>query len=243
MARRALKRVDLEIQDNSLIKINNRKPVSKPPTDIIIYNKVLDAVHQRNPILALLLDMLGHTGLRYSDGEFLIKEDFINKDGKFKSSMVIIQRKIYSSTLTRLIKAAKNKKKEFNIKNFENQARKSAEVEIYISDGMKSIVLDALHFNRNEKFLFANKHHLSAGWPINIRNANNILRKVGEELNVENIRTHSFRKWFANQVIEAGGTPVIVRDLLGQKSLDTTTLYVSTTIQQRSEVIRKINNY
>ncbi|UJF18102.1 site-specific integrase [Vibrio sp. SS-MA-C1-2] len=107
-------------------------------------------------------------------------------------------------------------------------AKKRSSVTIYITKQVIDVIEETKYLNRNNEFMFANHHHHSAGLPMNIRSANDILRDVGEKLKLDALGTHSMRHYYAESLIRSGANPVQVKDLLGQRSLNSTQVYLST---------------
>lgn len=100
--------------------------------------------------------------------------------------------------------------------------------EIIIDEQLSQEILKLVqNYSSLDAPLFASER--KANFPITRRAALYIIREVFDELKLDNVGTHSFRKTFAEAVYEASEHDIlIVRDALGHSSVTTTQRYLST---------------
>ena len=212
-------------------------------------NLIFDEVYKNNETLYQILHMAALSGLRFSDAAWLTVEDFFDSSvGKFLDSFALSQQKTCNMAIARLTR--KKLKENGGValtdeeeKVIKARAEKSSTVVIYINEEMREIVQNIMDKRKIDAgLLFPNDHHFSENLPISTNGANNVLRKVKVKLGLNYpLSTHSFRKFFANAVIQQGYTPEKVRDLLGQKSLDATTLYVSSKEEELKNAVGSLS--
>ncbi|MBD1577840.1 tyrosine-type recombinase/integrase [Vibrio sp. S11_S32] len=254
---RKIRRVDLKRDDSDQLVKKKIKLASLPPKSKKEFFAIYDFVFDRNPSVARTFYMSALTGLRYSDCSWLMFSDFISENSnKFKPHFDVIQQKTYNMALTRL----KNKHIKDNgldsknvdisddiVDKLKSIAAKKAKHTVYINEEIEFLVQEIISERKWKKvpengkdFLFANDHHHSDGLPVCTNGANQHLAKAKTHLKLDYpLGTHSFRKYFANTIISYGGDAVKLRDLLGQKSLDATTLYVNSTQEELASLIHK----
>ncbi len=221
-----IRRVDIlhksALETNEENSVRKKKKPSLPPRNDHEFLDILDAVYVRNPILSYNLHMQALTGLRYSDASWLMFDDFFQHK-QWVDRFTVIQQKIFNMQMGRLAKKGVPEKEAVSI------ATQKAQVTIFVNDEIKTLVEKCRLFNANSPYLFANKNPKSQGYAMDIRNAEYHLRHVEKELALNfPLRTHSFRKLFAVKLIQQGATIEKIRDLLGQKSLESTNKYLST---------------
>ncbi|WP_105903550.1 site-specific integrase [Vibrio gangliei] len=251
--KRKIKRIDAVVNEFDNGSVISKKKKSKvpsiPPKSVKELNAIFDEVYKQNETLYQIFHMAALTGLRFSDASWLTVEDFYdNEVGKFVDSFSLSQQKTCNMAITRLTKKRLKEKgvdqlSEAEIKAIESRAKKGSMVTIFVNDEMREIVQNVMDKRKiTAGLLFPNKHHFSENLPISTNGANNILKKVKLKLGLNYpLSTHSFRKFFANAVMRGGCTPEKVRDLLGQKSLDATTLYVSSEEEELRSAVGQLS--
>ncbi|WP_305831168.1 tyrosine-type recombinase/integrase [Photobacterium leiognathi] len=231
-------RIDSKFIDLTLSgKEKKRKEHSLPPRNEREANLILDRLWDRNPILALTCQMSALTGLRYSDASWLKFSDFYDEFGSFKTSFKLCQQKTFNMRI-----GSKNPLSP------PDAFRKSV-VTIYTNSDILEIVEQCKVFNPNSEYLFANKRSALKDSdsnvidrPMSTESASWHHAIVRKELELPYVLgTHSWRKYFAKLLIQHGATPEKVRDLLGQKSLESTNLYLHTVEEELVPLIKNIS--
>ncbi|MDK9790657.1 site-specific integrase [Vibrio sp. D431a] len=224
-----------EVVSSSIGKRKKKEP-SQPPRSDKQFVDIIHNLRSRNIFLAYTLEMQALTGLRYSDCSCLKFTDFYRNE-EFVDSFVIYQQKIFYNKVTRLTKKGEKTEAEILRAAFE-----ASKVLIYTNERIKQIVEECKVFNGHREFLFANSHHRSKGRPMDIRNADYHLKKVETDLKLNfNLGTHSFRKIFALKLLANNVTLEKIRDLLGQKSLTSTSKYLSTIDVELQAVVSELS--
>jgi integrase len=162
--------------------------------------------------------------------------DFINPDGEWKKEVALYPVKVYNKHLTSL----KKKKKDTPIAALEELARKKAKLVVPVSDSLKKHVQQVMsEFDIEQGLLFPCLHHLSPGnLPISIQYANRFLKRVMtakpeyHHLPFKSVGTHSFRRSFADKMIELGIQIVELKTLMGHQSIQTTSGYITANKQK-----------
>lgn len=222
---------ELDLSTGQVV-VRKKKEPSQPPRGDEQFNAVIQELKARNVFLGYTCEMQALTGLRYSDCSSLKFSDFY-RNGEFVDSFVIYQQKIYYNKVSRL--EIKGGKSESEIKR---SALDASKVIIYTNSRIKEIVEACTIFNGHRMYLFSNSHHRSKGLPMDIRNAEYHLKKVEADLRLNfQLRTHSFRKLFALKLLANDVTLEKIRDLLGHKSLASTSKYLSTIDVELSNVV------
>ncbi|MEZ9863843.1 tyrosine-type recombinase/integrase [Vibrio breoganii] len=233
-------RIDAKILDDSKSSTNGAKKTktaSMPPKTIEQANRILDALYDRSPTLSLCCQMSALTGLRYSDSAWLKYSDFYDKHGNFLEQVTVIQQKSYNMRLGR---SGVELTKENRI-----AALRKSKVEIYTTQEIQKIVEETRYFSDGSEFLFANARSRTkdengevVSRPMHVVSADRHHTAVQDELKLNfNLGTHSWRKFFALQLVRNGTTIEKIRDLLGQSSLASTDRYLhSFTHELRGEV-------
>ncbi|WP_039970646.1 tyrosine-type recombinase/integrase [Vibrio halioticoli] len=222
---------------DSIAPKKKRKTASMPPESVKDANRILDALYERSPILSLCCQMSALTGLRYSDSTWLRYDDFYDSYGNFKDSVAVVQQKPFNMRMGR-------KDSEFSAEKERNALRKSI-VTLYTTNEIKKIVDETRLFSGGSDFLFANARSKTTDEfggvitrPMHIVSADRHHSAVQDDLQLKfKLGTHSWRKFFALQLVRSGTTIEKIRDLLGQTSLVSTDKYLhSFTHELRAEV-------
>lgn len=214
----------------------NRKVPSQPPRTEIQFESIVSAVEARSPVLALTIMMQALTGLRYSDASWLRFDDFY-RNGHFVDSFSVYQQKTYNMKRTLL-----KKKGIVDNQIIHSRCMEASKVVIYTNDQIEKVVIRCKRIPPDSPYIFANDHQLSELNPMNIRNAEYHLKRVENELGINFLlRTHSFRKLFALKLISTGVSIEKIRDLLGQKSLESTNKYLSTIGSELKTLVSSVN--
>jgi site-specific recombinase XerD len=195
-----------------------------PPKDLREMRKILQLVDQKNPIIALMLEFSCLSGLRFCDvSKLTFKELYIN--GVIRSSVIIIQSKIYAKSIT----AGKS----------EAEAKRVAKLTVYLTDQCKAVIEDAEHLNHGKALIFESS--VRPGKPYTCQHVNQILKTVAAELRLDyQLSTHSMRKAFAKALVDNGASIHQVRDGLGQASLSSTDHYLSTFMSDSERLVQAI---
>lgn len=216
-------RIEISVNTDGLLETRKkRKQKSMPPRTKKEANQILDALHERNPILALTSEMSALTGLRYSDCSWLKYSDFYDEFDNFLPQLQICQQKVFRMRIGR-----KNPMSEA-------QAFRKSLVQVYTSSEIERIVEETRHYSCSSEFLFANpksRKILDDGTvierPMSVESADWHHAKVKQSLQLNfTLGTHSWRKLFASLLIQDGATIEKIRDLLGQASLTSTNAYL-----------------
>lgn len=195
-----------------------------PPKDGKELRKILQLVDQENPVVALMLELSALTGLRYSDVSELTFDDvYIN--GVIRSSVIIIQAKIYSKSIA----AGKSPA----------EARRVAKLSVFLSEQCKAVIEDAARLNEGKRLLFESA--VRPGKPYTCQLANQLLKAAARKLKLDyQLSTHSFRKAFALALVKNGAAIHQVRDGLGQASLSSTDHYLRTFLSDTEQLVAGI---
>ncbi len=236
-------RIDAKLLGSELgateTKTKKRKEASMPPQTIAEANRILDVIYDRNPTLSLCCQMSALTGLRYSDAAWLRYDDFYDKYGNFRDSVSICQQKPFNMRMGR---ADAKQSKEY-----EREAYRKSLVTVYTTKEIEAIVEETRHFSDGSDFLFANARSRTKGEdntiitrPMHVVSADRHHTAVRDDLKLKfMLGTHSWRKFFALQLIRNGTTIEKIRDLLGQTSLSSTDKYLHSFTQElRGEVLK-----
>lgn len=209
---------------------------TKPPRSKKELIQILDECYKISPILSYTFEFQAVTGLRYSDASQIEYNELLDKNGEFKSEIHVIQIKKFN--------ILKNKPKYIdNLK----LAKRKATIKIAVNDNIKRIVEEVQTFTKDHQYLFSNpktlqRADMGKGFaPTGIRSANRLLNRVREKLNLSyHLNTHSFRKYFAQSLLENGASIAQIRDLLGQDDISSTNLYLKTFSDENSLVAAKV---
>lgn len=81
------------------------------------------------------------------------------------------------------------------------------------------------------------------GTPISNPQISRILKKIAgaARVNKSKIHPHSFRHLFAINFLNKGGSITELRDILGHKSFDTTSIYTRATTKQKADTMEKVS--
>ncbi len=233
------KRISNNLSTNSTDKKKAVKEPSLPPTTKKEFNKILDTVHAINSTLANTLYMCALTGLRYSDCVVLTLSDFLDESGQPKSKFIVVQQKVYNMIYTRKVNNG------VDAHTAHTDARIKAKVTIYINKAIINLISDIILLNPNigrDDLIFANKHKSSKGYPLDIRSANKILRRVKAELKLDYpLGTHSFRKYLALNLLKNKANVAEIRDLLGHNHLNSTNSYLHSFSGELKNLIGKLD--
>lgn len=214
-------KLTLEQNNESVESLSERKyTTTKPPKNVNELRKILGFCYKISPVLSYTFELQAVSGLRYSDASQIEYEDIYDNKGRFKEELSIIQIKKFN--------ILKNKK---NL----STAIREATINIPITDNIKRIIEEVSTFTADHQFVFSNRRTLQTknikkGYaPTGIRSANRLLNKTKEALNLKyNLNTHSFRKYFANNLLMNGADMVVIRDMLGHSSISSTNSYLDT---------------
>lgn len=207
------------------------------------YRQVLDTIYLTSPVLALTFEMQALTGLRYSDASSLIESDFKDDNGNWLTSFTFIPIKPYNIALQRL-ENHKDKSKWSEEKK-KKAARDVASIEVFVNRRIQEVVEEALAIKPDRsEFLFASDHRFSAGNPVSIQYANRTLKRLAKrypDLGFENLGSHSFRKYFADNLYHRHEASLKdIQVLLGHRSIETSAGYVSSSSESLKELINRI---
>lgn len=213
-----------------------RKSPSQPPRTDLQFESIVKETERRSPVLCCTIMMQALTGLRYSDASWLRFDDFY-RNGKFVDSFVVYQQKTYNMKKTLL-----TKKGDVSESVMHSHALDTSKVVIYTNVQIEAVVNRCQSISSGSPYLFANSHKRSESLPMDIRSAEYHLKRVEKALGMNFLlRTHSFRKLFALKLISNGVTVEKIRDLLGQKSLESTNKYLSTIDIELKALVSSVN--
>lgn len=242
--RRLNPRIDAQhIEDEGTSATSKKKKckeASMPPPSITDANRILDALYDRNPTLSLCCQMSALTGLRYSDAAWLKYDDFYDEYGNFRSVVKVCQQKPFNMRMGR--RDAKH------TKEYKRDAKRKSIVSVYTTSEIKALVEETRHFSEGSEFLFANGRSrtvvsdgISISRPMHVVSANRHHAAVRDELKLDYmLGTHSWRKFFALQLIRNGTTIEKIRDLLGQTSLTSTDKYLHSFIHELQREVQNV---
>lgn len=183
--------------------------------------KIIQHVDQANPIIALMLEFMALTGLRYSDASQIRFDDVI-VNGVIRSTVIIIQQKIYSKSQA----AGKS----------HAAARAVAKLTVHLNEQCRAVIEDAAHINAGKKLVF--ESNVRPGQPYTCQMVNLLLKKAACDLRLDyQLSTHSFRKSFALAMVKNGAAIHQIRDSLGQASLSSTDHYLRTFMSDVDKLI------
>jgi integrase len=195
-----------------------------PARDAKQLRRIIQAVDRGNPVIALMLEFMALTGLRYSDVSQLGFDD-VMVNGVIRSTVIIIQCKIYSKSIA----AGKS----------HNAARAVAKLTVHLNEQCRAVIEDLAHINHGKKMLFESA--TNPGKPYTCQMANILLKRAAAELKLDyQLSTHSFRKTFALALVKNGAAIHQVRDSLGQASLSSTDHYLRTFLSDTEALVGNI---
>lgn len=199
---------------------------SFPPKTAKELRKILKEVERENTVIALMLELMALTGLRYSDCSVL-KFDDVMINGVVRDSVTIVQKKSYSKRLSCGVK--------------EETARNASKVEVVLSgEQAEEVILDCLFIaTKGEGLLFASSK--CKGKPYTAQYTNRILKKVAKKMGLKySLSTHSFRKSFAFMILNNGARINQIRDKLGHSSIAVTDHYLRTFMSDGDDFVKQI---
>jgi integrase len=198
---------------------------SFPPRNKKECRQILSAVDEINPVIALMLEMMALTGLRYSDVSRLRFSD-VMINGVFRDSIVVIQTKPFNKRIASGMKAT--------------LAKDRSKVIVYINEQAKELLEDALRLSGAKGLLFPSQAKPDSAYTAQY--INRMLKAVAAKLKLNfALSTHSFRKSFALMLINNNAKIHQVRDSLGQSSLASTDAYLKTFMSESQELSNKIS--
>ena len=214
-------KLTLEQNNETEESLTERKyTTTKPPKNVNELRKILEFCYKISPVLSYTFELQAVSGLRYSDASQIEYEDLYDNKGGFKEELSVIQIKKFN--------ILKNKK---NL----SAAIREATIHVPITENIKRIIEEVSTFTGGHQFVFSNKRtsqtkNIKQGYaPTGIRSANRLLNKTKAALNLKyNLNTHSFRKYFANNLLINGADMVVIRDMLGHSSISSTNSYLDT---------------
>lgn len=229
------KRIDssrIAYKENGEVK--RKKKPSMPPRNQQEANLILDRLWAKNPLLSLTASMSALTGLRYSDAAWLRFDDFYDEHGDFKTHFDLCQQKIFRMKMGRGASS-------------ESDAFRKSMVRVYTNESIEEIVEECRSYSQSDEYLFANARSRVVTEegvihrPMSVESADWHHANVARELNLKyTLGTHSWRKYFSSMLIQQGATVEKIRDLLGQKSLQSTNHYLHSEDDALAALISKI---
>ncbi|MFA0393425.1 tyrosine-type recombinase/integrase [Vibrio sp. 10N.222.54.A1] len=209
-------------------KSKKRKETSLPPPNKTIANLIFDRIWEINPILSLTSQMASLTGLRYSDASWLRYDDFYDENENFLEQFNVCQQKPYRMRISRMKQPSESD---------EAEAFRKSLVVVYTTPEIQEIVEQTRLFTDGGGYLFSNarSRKVVSGEvvyrPMSVSSADNHHKLVRQKLEregvvVRGLATHSWRKFFALMLDEAGTPLKNIRDLLGHSSIDITDKYL-----------------
>lgn len=227
---------DKESQGREPIK--SKKVKSMPPENKKQANLILDRLYEYNPILSLTCKMSVLTGLRYSDASWLKYSDFYDEFGNFRPQITVVQQKTYRMRVGR-------KKKPTN----HDEAVRKSSLTVYTNSEIEELVKDTRYFSDGGGFLFSNRRSRKVLQndeivyrPMSVESADKCHVKVKKDLKLNfALGTHSWRKMFAQLLLDNGTSIEKIRDLLGHSSLVSTNAYLSSFSKDLKEQIQQIS--
>lgn len=105
---------------------------------------------------------------------------------------------------------------------------------IYIPD---RVAEEALEYFQEDGYLFKNR----CGKPITTRGVAGIIKKIGEELGIQNekMHPHSFRHLFAIEFLKKNKNIALLADLMGHESVNTTAIYLRLSEKEQIEQLNE----
>lgn len=205
-----------------------RKETSLPPPNKKIANLIFDRLWEISPTLSLTSQMSSLTGLRYSDTSWLRYDDFYDENGNFVEQFNVCQQKPYRMRISRIKEPSENDRAE--------AFRKSSLV-VYTTPEIQEIVEQTRLFSDGGGYLFSNARSKKiindevVYRPMSVSSADNHHKIVKQRLEregvvIKGLATHSWRKFFALMLDEAGTPLKNIRDLLGHSSIHITDKYL-----------------
>lgn len=235
---------------------NGGKTISFAPESEKETSLIIAEVKSLNPMASFILDAQRLTGLRYSDCTRINLAHIRKGANQIKSEFVIIQKKIYSSTMTWLKTA--DKAEQWSDQEKHQYAMNKAQLRVYISARLEEVFQSALKMQESnpyfdptnpQTFVFANNHHNSKGRAMTKEVVNRLLKsdQLGSTLKKHgisnaNLGTHSFRKDFGQRLLDADANVVDIKELMGQSSLESTIKYLSTSDKKKRDLIDSIGS-
>ncbi|MGF1905219.1 tyrosine-type recombinase/integrase [Aliivibrio salmonicida] len=198
---------------------------SYPPQNPKELRKILKAVESENITIALMLEFMALTGLRFCDCSPLVfSQVMIN--GVVRDRVTIVQQKPYNK---RIASGAT-----------EAVARNASKLDVIFSDQAASVIMDCREFaDKGSALLFESSK--IKGRPYSAQHVNRILKKVAEKMELKYaLSTHSFRKAFAFMLIEDGAGVHHVRDKLGHSSIAVTDHYLRSFMSDSDEFAKNL---
>jgi integrase len=225
-------RINQRIERKAIIKRDGTKKRTKqkslPPPNKEIANLIFDLLWEINPTLSLTAQISALTGLRYSDASWLMFEDFYDDEGNFVDQFDLCQQKPYNMRLSRIDNPSNEDKAE---------AFRKSIVVVYTNPEIKNIVEEAQRFTDGGGFLFSNPRSRKTVngeviyRPMTVssaddhhKNVTKLLKQRG--IKIKGLATHSWRKFFALMLDQAGTPLKNIRDLLGHSSIAITDRYL-----------------
>lgn len=231
------KRIDSlldSLKINSGEKAKKTKEKSLPPRSQKEAQLIFDRLWEISPVLSLCSQIQAVTGLRYSDASWLKFNDFMDNNGDFKDSALVIQQKVFNMIM------------HSNKMNAQVAAKRST-VKVLIDESVKDIVKKCKEINKGDEYLFANarssyidEEGFKQSRPMSVNSAAEHHLKVQKQLNLNfQLGTESWRAFFAANLVKNKLTIFEVRDLLGHLSVNSTDNYLHSFGGRLNELVQK----
>lgn len=197
---------------------------SYPPKDKEELRKILDDVARTNTVVALMLELMALTGLRYSDCSELRFSDVMINNG-IRDKVTVIQKKAHSKRLSSGASPS--------------VAKAMSQLDVPIGEQAAKVIIEALELSEGSKLLFAS--HKNPDKPYTCQYVNRLLKAVASKFGLKyQLSTHSFRKVFALMLLENGASIHDVRDKLGHSSIAVTDHYLRTFLSESDQFVSDI---
>lgn len=130
--------------------------------------------------------------------------------------------------------------KKMNTKNIREKNRKPREVEILpsVAKILKAYIKDKKDYEYVFKSRKGKNNH------IGVPAVSNILKEAGEYFGMYNITAHSMRKTYAYKLyIESGRDIVLVKEMLGHRSVEETKLYIGLDKEKYHQASKSLEDF